>query len=65
MGSCDNEFMLGWVFIGVVVVAIVTGLILYFRSLRRWRQSQPSHDRQTESTLTWMTFSQGDQSGGA
>jgi hypothetical protein len=57
--------MLGWVFSGVVLVAIVTGLILYFRSLRRWRQPQPSHDPQTESTLTWMTFSQGDQSGGA
>jgi hypothetical protein len=56
--------MLGWVFFGVVVVAIVTGLILYFRSLRRWRQPPPSHDPQTESTLDWMTFSQRDQSGG-
>jgi hypothetical protein len=59
--------MLGWVFIGVVVVAIVIGVLLYARSLRRWRQPPPGRGPDAEharSTLNWMTFSQGDQSGG-
>jgi hypothetical protein len=57
--------MLGWVLFGVVVVAIVIVALLYFRSLRRWHQPPPGPgDQQGQSTLTWMTFSQGDQSGG-
>jgi hypothetical protein len=56
--------MLGWVFIGVVVLAIVIGAILLARSFRRWRSPPPGPDAQdSQSTLDWTTFSQGDQSG--
>jgi hypothetical protein len=56
--------MLGWMLFGVAVVAIVLGVLLYFRSLRRWHQPPPGPGDEGQSTLTWMTFSQGDQSGG-
>ena len=68
VASCDNESMLGWAFIGVVAVAIVVGWLLLARSLRRWRQPPPGRGPDAErarSALDWLTFSQGDQSGGA
>jgi hypothetical protein len=55
--------MLGWVILGVVVVAVMAGVILYWRSLGKWHEP-PRRDDDGQSTLTWMTFSQGDQSGG-
>jgi len=58
--------MLRWVFIGVLVVALVIGAFLFFRSLRKWRQPPPGSGPDADharSTLDWMTFSQGDQSG--
>jgi hypothetical protein len=60
--------VLGWVFIGVVIAAIVIGTLLLFRSLKRWRQPPPGQGPDAErakSVLDWLTFSQGDQSGGS
>jgi hypothetical protein len=56
--------MLAWVIFGAIVVAVGIGLFLYWRSLSKWREPPPGPGDQSDSTLTWMTFSQGDQSGG-
>jgi hypothetical protein len=55
----DTRAMLAWIIIG----AIVVGLLVFWRSLGKWQGPPPGDEGR--STLTWMTFSQGDQSGGA
>jgi hypothetical protein len=59
----DTRAMLAWIIIGAIVVAIVVGLLVFWRSLGKWQGPPPGDEGR--STLTWMTFSQGDQSGGA
>jgi hypothetical protein len=48
-----------WSFvIGGVVLALVVGLVVYFRSLRRWQQSSPTsaEAKQADARL-WSTRS--------
>jgi hypothetical protein len=59
----DTRAMLAWIMIGAIVVAIVVGLLVFWRSLGKWQGPPPVDEGRP--TLTWMTFSQGDQSGGA
>jgi hypothetical protein len=59
----DTRVMLAWIIIGAIVVAILVGLLVFWRSLGKWQGPPPGDEGR--STLTWMTFSQGDQSGGA
>ena len=42
-----------WFVIGGIVLALVVGLVVYFRSLRRWRQSPPTsaEAKQAEARL--------------
>lgn len=60
--ACHTMSMLGWVILGAIVVAIVVGLLVFWRSLGKWHGPPPGDEGR--STLTWMTFSHGDQSGG-
>jgi hypothetical protein len=47
-----------WFVIGGIVLALVVGSVVYFRSLRRWRQSSPTsaEAKQAEARL-WSTRS--------
>jgi hypothetical protein len=47
-----------WLVIGGIVLAVVVGLVVYFRSLRRWRQAASTSEeaKQAEARL-WSTRS--------
>ena len=47
-----------WFVIGGIVLAVVVGLVVYFRSLRRWRQAASTSEeaKQAEARL-WSTRS--------
>ncbi len=48
----------GWIVVTAIVGGIAVGAAPYFKSLRRWRQSEPSSDeaKQAEARL-WSTRS--------
>ena len=62
--ACHTVTMQAWAILGAIVVAVGIGLLLFWRSLGKWHEPPPGDGDQADSTLTWMTFSQGDQSGG-
>ena len=43
--------MAGWILFGAIVLAVVTGLVLLFRSLRRWRQAPPKTADQIQAEM--------------
>ena len=63
-GVPHNSHILAWVILGALVVAVGIGLSSSKRSLGKWHGPPPGDGDHADSTLTWMTFSQGEQLGG-
>jgi hypothetical protein len=48
-----------WWTYGILVTLLAAGLILYFRSFKRWQQSPPGHDPESQQAdaRLWSTRS--------